>query len=508
MSVPKKQHEPLVQKIISICKQRGFIFQSSEIYGGLKSAYDYGPMGIELKRNVMNEWWTAMVYRREDIFGIDASILMHPKVWEASGHLAHFSDPLVSCMNCDQRFRPDKQPRRTPGEEIEFIEAKSRKKRKATVSEKHPYVCPECNGTLFDEARQFNLMFRSSIGSVDPLDQFLGAIEGKSLSRKELQEKLQECIRPSVVYLRPETAQAMFVQFGNVWESQAKPRLPFGIAQMGKSFRNEITSEHFVFRTCEFEQMEMEYFIEPGTQKEWLKYWCDQRLAWWKSLVNCPEKLRLRAHENNELAHYSDACYDIEYEYPWGWGELEGIASRTDFDLKQHAQASGAKNLKYFNPEKQGDERWYYPYVIEPAAGATRATLMFLLDAYTETEGLDREGNTKKREFLKLHPRLAPYKVAVFPLIRKEEHQQYARKVIEKFLDAGIHAKYDETSAIGKRYARHDEIGTPFCLTIDDETLSGATQDTVTLRYRDTTEQIRISIDRAVSEVVTRLHEK
>lgn len=498
----------LVQKIISISKQRGFIFQSSEIYGGLKSAYDYGPMGVELKRNIMNEWWTEMVYRREDIYGLDASILMHRKVWEASGHLAHFSDPLVVCNNCNERFRPDKQPVRTPGEDVEFQNRKTKKKERGKISEAHPYVCPDCGSVGFSDPRLFNLMFRSSIGSVDPLDQFLNEIAGQSLTRQQLQEKLNEAIRPSAVYLRPETAQAMFVQFGNVWESQAKPKLPFGIAQMGKSFRNEITSEHFIFRTCEFEQMEMEYFVEPGTQKEWLEYWAERRLNWWKSLVNHPERLRLRAHEKDELAHYSDACYDIEYEYPWGWGELEGVASRTNFDLTQHANASGAKNLKYFNPDKKGEERWYFPYVIEPAAGATRATLMFLLDAYTEAKGVDRDGNEKTREFLKLHPRLAPYKVAVFPLVRKEELQKSARQIIELFLDVGVPAKYDETSAIGKRYARHDEIGTPFCLTIDNETLEGDLKGTVTLRYRDTTEQTRISIDQAVSEVSKRLQKQ
>jgi glycyl-tRNA synthetase len=453
----------LIKKIESISKQRGFIFQSSDIYGGLRSAYDYGPMGVELKRNIMAEWWSEMIYKREDIYGLDASILMHRNVWKASGHLANFTDPIIDCLNCHANFRSDKQARRTPGEVVEYEKKQGSKKQtvKGTISPAFPFTCPYCNSVEFGGERRFNLMFRTSIGSVDTMDQFLREIAGKSLDYTDLQKKFQEVLEPSSIYLRPETAQAMFVQFANIWESQAKPKLPFGIAQMGKSFRNEITTEHFIFRSCEFEQMEMEYFVEPGTQQEWLNYWCEQRMKWWTSLANCPEKFRLREHAPDELAFYSDRCFDIEYEYPWGWDELEGIASRTNYDLTQHANASGSKNLKYFDPDKKGDERFYYPYVIEPAAGATRAVLVFLLDAYTEQKGVDKDGNEKIRCFLKLHPRLAPYKVAILPLTRKEPLTQLARKIVQQFLQEGIHAKYDETSQIGKRYARHDEIGNP-----------------------------------------------
>jgi glycyl-tRNA synthetase len=353
--------------------------------------------------------------------------------------------------------------------------------------------------------RNFNLMFKSFMGSVDPMGQVAEKLAGKELSSKEIRELLEEELKPSTVYLRPETAQAMFVQFANVQKSTSM-KVPFGIAQMGKSFRNEVTVEHFIFRSCEFEQMEMEFFCQPGTQTDWMTYWKEQRLNWYKRYANSPEKFMLRQHEQDELAHYADDCYDVEYEYPWGWDELEGIASRTDYDLKKHAKISG-ENLTYFDQQAQdpetGKNGWRYtPYVIEPAAGATRAVLCYLLDAYCEEQGVDAKGKEKTRVLLKLHPRLAPIKVAVLPLMRKDGMPELARKVVEQFLGEGVMAKYDENTAIGKRYARHDEIGTPYCLTVDYQSLEDGT---LTIRDRDTTEQKRISVEDALAEVQARL---
>ena len=477
------------------------VFQSSEIYGGLKSCYDYGPLGIELKRNVMNEWWRSMVHERENIVGLDASIIMHPKVWESSGHLSSFSDPLVDCLNCKERFRADKAPVVEVGSEVTY---KKDKKDLTAVAER-AYVCPVCNSPLLSAERNFNLMFKSFMGSVDPMAQVAEKLSGKSYSAQEIRVIMEEELQKSTVYLRPETAQAMFVQFNNIQQSLSL-KVPFGVAQMGKSFRNEVTVEHFIFRSCEFEQMEMEFFCQPGTQKEWMTYWKEERLNWYKKFSNNPEKLKLRKHDKEELAHYADDCYDVEYEYPWGWDELEGVASRTDYDLKKHSQCSGEK-LTYFdqqavNPET-GKPGWRYtPYVIEPAAGATRATLMYLLDAYCEEKGLDAKGEEKIRVVLKLHPRLAPIKVAVLPLLRKEGMPELARSIVDKFFKAGVMAKYDENTSIGKRYARHDEVGTPYCLTVDKQTLEDGT---ITIRDRDTTEQKRISVEDALSEVLARL---
>jgi glycyl-tRNA synthetase len=502
----------LMQKIVSLCKRRGFVFQSSEIYGGLKSAYDYGPLGVELKRNLMNLWWRDMVHSREDVLGLDASIVMHPRVWEASGHLAGFSDPLVDCKVCKERFRADKAPRVEAGTAITLslpdknqaktaeeiitqqfgvtVDRQGKDIRGVTAGDRG-YVCPVCSSPFLSDERQFNLMFRSSIGPVDPMSSVAAAIEGgklDGLKGRELRTALEAITKESAVYLRPETAQAMFVQFANYLQSMA-PKVPFGIAQMGKSFRNEITVEHFIFRSCEFEQMEMEYFVEPGTDDQWLDYWKDARMSWWQKWANDPSKFRLRPHEPAELAHYAKGCYDVEYLYPWGWGELEGIANRTDYDLKKHAQYSGQK-LEYFDPTTN---RKFVPYVIEPAAGATRGVLVYLLDAYHEEEV---DGET--RVVMKLHPRLAPYKVAVLPLVKKEGMPEKGREVVERFLKRGIHAKYDVQHAIGKRYRRHDEIGTPWCLTVDGQTM---TDDTVTLRDRDTMEQRRIPIAAAVEEI-------
>ncbi len=537
----------LMKEVISLCKQRGFVFQSSEIYGGLKSCYDYGPLGVELKRNIMNEWWRTTVHAREDVVGLDASIIMHPKVWHASGHLSGFSDPLVDCLISKERFRADHAPRPSVGDELPLTcsdKGQAKVYQKAiqerfdiTLSRQgkiltglrvmdadtvgffpedateaaaefpfRGYVSPEIGSPFLSDERQFNLMFRSTLGSIDPLDEMAKELAGKSLEAAEIRKLLEHKMKESAVYLRPETAQAMFVQFANIQKAMAA-KVPFGIAQMGKSFRNEVTVEHFIFRSCEFEQMELEYFVAPGEQKKWLEYWKNERLSWYQRYANDPSKFRLRQHEKDELAHYADDCYDIEYEYPWGWGELEGVASRTDYDLKKHAEHSGAP-LNYFDQEKTdpqtGKKGWRYtPYVIEPAAGATRTTLMYLLDAFHyDSPRPDASGNVKVRRVLKLHPRLAPYKVAVLPLVKKDGMPERAREIVEQFFSAGINARYDEQHAIGKRYSRHDEVGTPFCLTVDGDSLKDGT---VTLRDRDSTEQERINIEEAFDVVKNRL---
>ncbi|MDJ0765926.1 MAG: glycine--tRNA ligase [Myxococcota bacterium] len=461
---------PLLQKIVALCKRRGFVFPSSEIYGGLRSAYDYGPLGVELKRNVMAEWWRSTVHEREDVVGIDASIIMSPRVWEASGHVGGFSDPLVDCKTCKARFRADKAPAVAPGTEVTYRSQGKTIKGIATRG----YVCPECGSIDLSEERAFNLMFKTHYGPIESDD--------------------------AIVYLRPETAQAMFVNFLNVQQTY-RLRLPFGIAQQGKSFRNEITVEHFIFRSCEFEQMEMEFFCEPETSDTWLEYWRTERLNWYINLGCREENLRTRPHEKDELAHYSKACYDIEYRYPWGWDELEGVANRTDYDLGRHQAASG-KKLAYFDPQKINPETGkpglrFLPHVIEPAAGATRAVLMFLLDAYDEEP--PSEGRKDGRVVLRLDPRLAPIKVAVLPLVKKDtELTGKARDIVKTFWSSSINAFYDEKDAIGRRYARQDEAGTPFCLTVDGQT---KTDDTVTIRYRDDMRQERIKVAEAVEIV-------
>jgi glycyl-tRNA synthetase len=516
------EESDLLQKIVSLCKRRGFVFQSSEIYGGLRSAYDYGPMGIELKRNLMNEWWTAMVHSREDIFGLDASIIMHPRVWQASGHLANFTDPLVDCLLCKERFRADKAPKVEEGAAVTVSMAdKGRAKAAMEVAERmdwglerkgktltgasgnsRGYACPNCGSPYLSEERDFNGMFRTSLGPVDPIAGVIEAVKAaaaEGADDRAIRTRVEEKLAESSVYLRPETAQGIFVQFLNVQQSTSA-KVPFGIAQMGKSFRNEITVEHFIFRSCEFEQMEMEYFVPPGEGPKYLDYWKEQRLAWWKSVGLSEDKLRFRVHGDDELAHYSDGCFDVEYRFPWGWDELEGIASRSDFDLGAHMQGSG-KKLHYFDPEavdpETGKKGWRYtPHVVEPAAGATRGLLAVLCDAYEEDPG-DAEGKGK-RTVLRLHPRLAPYKVGVLPLVRKDGMPEVGRKIAEAFFREGISAKYDEQHAVGRRYARHDEIGTPFCLTIDNQTLD---DETVTIRYRDDRRQERIKVADAVTTV-------
>jgi glycyl-tRNA synthetase len=416
-----------MDKIVSLCKRRGLIFPSSEIYGGLASCWDYGPMGVELKRNVKDAWWKAIVHERDDVVGLDTSIMMHPKVWAASGHLDGFTDPLVECRSCHLRWRED-----------------------AVESRK----CPECGGEL-TEPRMFNLMFKT----------FMGPVEEET----------------STVYLRPETAQGMFVNFGNVITT-ARKKLPLGIAQIGKSFRNEITTGNFFFRTREFECMELEYFVKPGTDGKWLAYWVKERFDWYVRLGIKEENLRPRQHGKDELAHYARDCYDIEYLFPMGWSELEGIANRGDFDLTRHARGSG-KELSYYDAET--DER-YVPYVIEPAAGVDRSVLAFLIDAYDEEE---IEG--EKRTLLHLHPSLAPVKVAVLPLSRNEKLTPLAKGVFNQ-LCPDLVTDYDDSQSIGRRYRRQDEIGTPFCVTVDFESLE---DKQVTIRDRDSLAQIRVPIE-------------
>ena len=443
-----------MEELVSLCKRRGFIFQSNDIYGGVKGLYDYGPMGVELKNNLKQSWWKSMIYERDDVEGLDATILTGPDVLKHSGHEDTFSDPLVDCKSCKSRWKADQLDNQS---------------------------CPNCKSKDLTDPRPFNLMFKTSIGPVD---------DGSSFA-----------------YLRPETAQQIFTNFKNVLDSTNRT-LPFGIAQIGKAFRNEITPRNFIFRVREFEQMEMEFFVEPGTQKEWLDYWRDRRMEWWQSFANDPSKFRYRTHEKDELAHYAEACYDIEYEYPWGFDELEGVASRTDYDLKKHAEHSGAK-LSYFDQQKQdpdtGKNGWRYtPYGIEPAAGVTRGLLVYLLDAYHEETVPNADGEDSTRVVMKLHPRLAPIKVAVLPLVKKEGLPEIAREMVSGFFKAGINARYDEQHSIGKRYRRHDEAGTPYCITIDGQT----TEDgTVTIRDRDTMEQERISKDEALQVVQKRLIE-
>jgi glycyl-tRNA synthetase len=435
-----------MDKIVSLCKRRGFVFPSSEIYGGLGSSYDYGHYGVLLKNNVKEQWWRAMLQERDDIVALDSAIIQHPTTWKASGHLAGFTDPLVDCRTCKLRFRADK-----------LEDAQCGRK-----PSKHPGETPECDLT---EAREFNLMFETSVGPVKE--------EG------------------STVYLRPETAQGIFLNFKNYLQfSRKKP--PFGIAQIGKSFRNEITPGNFIFRTREFEQMEMEYFVPPDQAPKWFEHWLAQRRNWYLRLGVRPDHLRLRSHDEQELSHYSSATSDVEYLFPIGWQELEGVANRGDFDLSAHAAASGQK-LEYVDTAT--GER-YVPHVIEPAAGADRATLAFLVDAYDE----DEIGG-EPRTVLRLHPLLAPVKVAVLPLVRKDGQPELAREV-HRALRERVQAEYDEGGAIGRRYRRQDEIGTPWAVTIDHQSLE---DHTATLRDRDSLAQQRIPIDDLGAEIDLRL---
>ncbi|HWD09930.1 MAG TPA: glycine--tRNA ligase [Actinomycetota bacterium] len=435
---------PTLDTIVNLAKRRGIAFQSSEIYGGLRSTWDYGPLGVELKDNVKRAWWKSMVQLREDVVGLDASILMHPRVWEASGHVESFTDPLVECMNCHHRFRADHLP--------------------------DPPVCPDCGHKVFTDPRNFNLMFKTYAGPVEDA----GAL----------------------VWLRPETAQGIFVDFLQV-QAVSRKKIPFGIAQRGKSFRNEITPGNFIFRTREFEQMELEYFVKPGTDEEAHQRWIDERFGWYQRLGIRPEKLRLREHGADELSHYSKRTVDIEYAFPWGWAELEGIANRGDFDLSQHAKYSG-QDLSYFDAE--ANER-YVPYVIEPSAGADRGLLAFLVDAYREEEVTTASGKTEKRTVLALHKDLAPYKVAVLPLSRHENLVPKAKEVAG-LLRPRFMIDYDDAGSIGRRYRRQDEIGTPYAVTVDFDSLEDGA---VTVRDRDSMTQDRVPIAGLVAYLDDRL---
>ncbi|MGH9186788.1 MAG: glycine--tRNA ligase [Acidimicrobiales bacterium] len=430
----------LFDKVVNLCKRRGFVFPSAEIYGGFRSTYDYGPLGVLLLRNVKDAWWRSVVQLRDDVLGLDAAVLSPPAIWEASGHLANFTDPLVDCKVCNERFREDQLD--------------------------DPHTCPNCGAKdSFTEARQFNLMFKTHAGPVED--------EG------------------AVAYLRPETAQGIFVNFMNVLNTSRK-KPPLGIAQIGKAFRNEITPGNFIFRTREFEQMELEFFVPPDEAMKWLDYWCNERLQWYVDLGMPAERLRLRAHDADELSHYSTGTFDVEFVYPWGWGELEGIANRTDYDLTQHAKHSGER-LEYFD---QATGERYVPHVIEPSAGPNRSMMAFLLAAYDE-----EEVRGEPRTVLRLHHRLAPYKVAVLPLSKNERLSPVAREVMH-LLQPHFMCEYDETQSIGRRYRRQDEIGTPYAITVDFDSLDDRA---VTIRERDTMEQARVPIDGVVEELRGRL---
>jgi len=437
----------LMDKLVSLCKRRGFVFQSSEIYGGLGSVWDYGPLGVELKKNVKDRWWQAMVQARDDIEGLDAAILMHPKVWEASGHVSGFTDPLVDCRHCKNRFRAD-DPRikGTPGQP--------------------DAQCPVCGtrGSL-TEPRMFNLMFKT----------FMGPVEDSA----------------AVVYLRPETAQGIYVNYLNVLQS-SRQRIPFGIAQLGKAFRNEITPGNFIFRTREFEQMEMQFFVEPGSDAEWFDRWREWRIEWHRLLGLNPAKLQWHQHSGSELAHYAKAAFDIQYQFPFGWQEIEGIHNRGDFDLSRHQEYSG-KKLEYFD---QAQNRRYIPYIVETSAGADRVALTLLVDAYREEEV---EGET--RVVLGLAPAVAPIKAGVFPLVKKDGMPELATTLYHD-LRQQFACFYDDSGAIGRRYRRMDEAGTPFGVTVDGETLSNRT---VTVRQRDSMQQERVGLERVGEYIRERL---
>ncbi|MFZ3057667.1 MAG: glycine--tRNA ligase [Minisyncoccales bacterium] len=438
------------EKIVSFTKRRGFVFQSSDIYGGLGGFYDFGPLGVELKKNIKDSWWNAMTRRRDDIVGLDSSIVMNPNIWKASGHTENFSDPLSECKSCHKRFRTD------------HLDDKIK--------------CPECGGEL-TEARNFNLMFRT----------FIGPVEDSA----------------SIAYLRPETAQGIFVNYKNIVDTQ-RVKLPFGIAQIGKAFRNEITPGNFIFRLREFEQMEMEYFVKPGTENDIFKKIVEERMNWYVNDLGIKkENLRLRYHEKEELAHYAIGCVDVEYKFPIGWSEIEGIASRGNYDLTQHQKHSG-QDLTYY--EEATKER-YIPYVIEPSCGVERVFLACLCDAYTEIEGgrTTTTESAKETEFLlKLNKKIAPIKVAILPLVKNKENVTAKAREVYDLLKEQFNCQYDEVGAIGRRYRRHDEIGTPYAITIDFETLE---DNAVTVRSRDTMEQKRIKIDELISILKKEIYE-
>ncbi|MGK9475485.1 glycine--tRNA ligase [Melioribacter sp. OK-6-Me] len=466
--------------MVSLAKRRGFVFQSSEIYGGLNGCWDYGPLGVELLRNIKDEWWKAMTYR-DDIEGLDAAILMHPRVWEASGHVENFTDPMIDCKQCKARFRLDTlaelisdKNKEKALKEFNEVEGETLDDKFTSLLEKPETApqllnlisCPQCgNKGTFTQPRKFNLMFKT----------FLGPVEDTN----------------NVIYLRPETAQGIYVNFLNVANS-SRQKLPFGIAQIGKAFRNEINTKNFLFRTREFEQMEMQYFVKPGTDKEYYDYWKEIRIQWFKSLGMTPSKLRFHDHPANKLAHYAKEATDIEYEFPFGWGEIEGIHNRTDYDLSRHQEYSGKSQQYYDDVLKEK----YIPYIIETSAGASRSFMAFLIDAYYE-----EEVNGEIRSVLRFHPKLAPIKAAILPLVNKDGMPEIARK-IESELRPHFKIFYDDKGAIGRRYRRMDEAGTPYCITVDTQTLQ---DNTVTIRERDSMEQVRVSIDKLIAYLKEKL---
>lgn len=461
--------EVTMDKLVALAKGRGYVFPGSEIYGGLANTWDYGPLGVEFKNNVKKAWWKRFVQESPYNVGLDAAILMNPQTWVASGHVGGFSDPLIDCKGCKSRFRADKlieDYMSSKGLPEEVVDGWTNKQMEDYISE-NGISCPDCGKNDFTSIRQFNLMFKT----------FQGVTEESS----------------SQLYLRPETAQGIFVNFKNVQRASRK-KIPFGIAQVGKSFRNEITPGNFTFRTREFEQMELEFFCKPGTDMEWFEYWKEYCVKWLKDLGMNPEKTRMRDHSPEELSHYSKGTTDIEYKFPFGWGELWGIANRTDFDLRSHQEVSG-ESMIYVDPDadtqlpKDDPSRRYIPYCIEPSLGADRVALAFLADAYCEEELVDGKGKKDVRTLLKLHPALAPFKAAVLPLSKKQSEEAtelYAELSKEFMID------YDEAGSIGKRYRREDEIGTPFCICVD---FDSAEDNSVTIRDRDTMEQVRIPKD-------------
>ncbi len=470
-----------MDKIVSLCKRRGFIFQSSEIYGGLNGAWDYGPLGVELKRNLKNYWWRVMVHERDDMVGMDGAILTHPAVLKASGHVEGFSDLLVDCRTCKSRWRADQ-----------------------IVVNKGEQQCPRCGSKDLTEPREFNLMLETHIGSIDPRSgptytEPPTALTGTSQAEmpKAVSNIPFDVMRPAgeqiaLVYLRPETAQSIFVQFKNILEVSRK-KLPFGIAQIGKAFRNEINPRNFTFRSREFEQMEVEYFCRPEQGMELLEYWKEERLKFYENIGISRERLNVKTVSDKERAFYSRGTYDIEYDFPFGPQELEGIAYRTAYDLKQHQDASG-KSLEYFDDEKK--ER-FIPHVVEPSAGVDRTILALICDAFAEDQAPDDKGKMESRIVLRLHPRIAPIKCAVFPLLKNKERLVAKAKEIVDLLRPHMFVFYDESGAIGRRYRRQDEIGTPFGVTVDFETLGekdSKARDTVTLRERDSMKQERVGI--------------
>ncbi len=493
----KAPNTEVIEKIISLSKRRGFVFQSSEIYGGLNGCWDYGPHGVELLKNIKEEWWKFMTYR-EDVEGLDASILMHPKVWEASGHVENFTDPMVDCRQCKSRFRldvlGDQINEKKKKKAIETLKENS-KDNAELISKINSILsgpdeaenfenlltdnnigdlllaelnCPQCgNKGTFTSARKFNLMFKT----------FIGPVEDSG----------------AVVYLRPETAQGIFVNFLNV-QSASRQKLPFGIAQIGKAFRNEINTKNFLFRTREFEQMEMQFFVKPADDKKWYDYWKAERLNWYKSLGMNGEKLRYHDHPKEKLAHYAKEATDIEYQFPFGWGEIEGIHNRTNFDLSRHEEYSG-KSLKYFDEESKEK---FIPFIIETSSGASRSFMAFLTDAYYE-----EEVNGEQRSVLKFHQKLAPVKAAILPLVNKDGMPEIARG-IEKDLRRNFKVFYDDKGAVGRRYRRQDEIGTPYCITVDTQTLE---DKTVTVRERDSMAQVRVSNDKLSEYLLKKLNE-